>query len=98
MEGQDSILGVFGPLSNSLTGVKIFMQAVTSVKPWLKDPLTRLKKWNDEEYSLTEHGGGKKLCFAIMWHDGLIVPHPPVTRAMEMTKAALEAAGHKGGE
>lgn len=98
MEGQDSILSVFGPLSNSLAGVKIFMQAIASAKPWLKDPLTRLKKWDEEEYSLAEHGGGKELCFAIMWHDGLVTPHPPITRAMEMTKAALKAAGHKGGD
>lgn len=97
MEGQDSIPSVFGPLSNSIAGIKIFMQAVASAKPWLRDPLARLKKWDEEEYSLAEHGGGKQLCFAIMWHDGLIVPHPPITRAMEMTKAALETAGHKGG-
>ncbi|KAF7791824.1 hypothetical protein EIP86_002848 [Pleurotus ostreatoroseus] len=96
MEGQDSIPSVFGPLSSSITGIKIFMQAVASSQPWLRDPLARRKKWDEEEYSLAEHGGGKSLCFAIMWHDGVVVPHPPVTRAMEMTKAALLAAGHKG--
>jgi amidase len=31
-----------------------------------------------------------------MWDDGVVVPHPPIRRSLEMTKAALEKAGHKG--
>lgn len=96
MLGQDSVPSVFGPLSNSMSGIKAFMQAVISQQPWLKDPLAVRKKWDDEAYALSEHGRGKQLCFAIMWNDGLVVPHPPVIRALEMTKAALLAAGHKG--
>lgn len=96
MEGQDSVLSVLGPLSNSITGIKIFMQAVIGAKPWLKDPLARRKKWDEAEYALSEHNGGKQLCFAIMWDNRQTIPHPPVTRALEMTKAALLSAGHKG--
>lgn len=96
LEGQDSIPSVLGPLSNSLSGVKLFMQAVIASKPWLRDPLAVRKKWDDEAYALTEHGGGKDLCFAILWSDSVIMPTPPVTRALEITKQALLAAGHKG--
>lgn len=96
MEGQDSILSVLGPLSNSLSGIKLFMQAVSAYKPWLRDPLSRRAPWNEDAYALSEHGGGKQLCFGIIWHDNQLVPHPPVTRALEMTKEALIAAGHKG--
>lgn len=96
MYGQDSIPSVLGPLSNSLNGVKIFMQAVIGQKPWLKDPLAVRKKWDNDGYALEEHGKGKGLCFAIMWDDGIIVPHPPIIRALQMTKEALLAAGHKG--
>ncbi|PSS37707.1 hypothetical protein PHLCEN_2v400 [Hermanssonia centrifuga] len=95
MEGQDSVLSVLGPLSNSLSGIKTFMQAVISAEPWLKDSLARRKKWDNDEYALVEHGSGKQLCFAIMWNDGQVIPHPPIIRALEMTKAALLAAGHK---
>jgi len=35
------------------------------------------------------------LCFAILWDNQVVRPHPPLQRAMAMTKAALEAAGHK---
>ncbi len=96
MEGQDSVLSVLGPLSNSLSGIKTFMQAVISAEPWLKDSLARRKKWDNDEYALVEHGSGKQLCFAIMWNDGQVIPHPPIIRALEMTKTALLAAGHKG--
>lgn len=99
MYGQDSIPSVLGPISNSLSGVKAFVQAVLSQSPWTKDPLCVRKKWDDEAYALSEHGGGKApLCFAIMWNDGIVVPHPPIIRAMEMTRDALLAAGHKGTE
>ncbi|KAG0704637.1 general amidase [Suillus ampliporus] len=95
LEGQDSILGVFGPMTNSVGGVKVFMKAVVNAKPWLKDPLVIRKKWNEDEYNLVDHGSGKDLCFAIMWDDGVVVPHPPIRRSLEITKAALQKAGHK---
>lgn len=94
MEGQDSIPSVLGPLSNSLAGIKVFVQSVISAKPWLKDPLAVRKKWDDEGYALVEHGGGKKLCFGLVWNNGETIPHPPIIRALEITKSALLAAGH----
>ena len=72
------------------------MRAVIAQEPWLLDPLCIRKKWDEDAYKLAEHGGGEKLCFAIMWDDGDVVPNPPVLRALEMTKVALEAAGHTG--
>ncbi|KAG0695939.1 general amidase [Suillus ampliporus] len=95
LEGQDSILSVFGPMTNSVGGVKVFMKAVANAKPWLKDPLAVRKKWDEDEYNLADHGSGKDLCFAIMWDDGVVVPHPPIRRSLEITKAALQKAGHK---
>ncbi|KAI0068345.1 amidase signature enzyme [Artomyces pyxidatus] len=94
MEGQDSLPSVLGPLSNNLSGIKTFMKSVLSKKPWLKDPLAVHKQWDEDEYQLSEHGGGKKLTFGIMWNDGTMVPQPPIIRALEMTKKALLDAGH----
>lgn len=96
MEGQDSMPSVLGPLSGSIGGLKIFMEAVIKAEPWLRDPLTIRKHWNDEEYKLADHRRGKDLCFAVMWDDGVVIPHPPVKRALEMTQKALIKAGHKG--
>ncbi|RDX55889.1 general amidase [Lentinus brumalis] len=94
-EGQDSAPSVLGPISGSISGIKAFMKAVIAQQPWLLDPLCIRKKWDEEGYALSEHGGGKQLCFGILWNDGIVEPHPPILRALQTTKAALEAAGHK---
>lgn len=83
-------------MSASLSGIKVFMKSVIAQKPWLRDPLAARMKWDEDEYQLAEHGRGENMCFGIIWHDGIVVPHPPVTRALEITKNALIAAGHKG--
>jgi len=80
MEGQDSLPSILGPMSNSLAGIKTFIHAVVSEQLWLKDPLAVRKPWSEDEYMLVEHGGGKGLCFAVMWDNGIIRPHPPVIR------------------
>ncbi|KAG6873896.1 hypothetical protein C0995_009675 [Termitomyces sp. Mi166 len=95
LEGQDTIPSVLGPLSNSIHGLKIFIQGVLSQKSWFKDPLVIRKGWSEEQYNLSEHGEGKRLCFAVMWNDGEVVPHPPIIRGLEMAKNALIKAGHK---
>ena len=96
LEGQDSLPSVLGPLSPTLSGVKTFMKAVIGAKPWLKDPLAIRKPWDESEYQLSEHGGGKKLVFGLLWNDGVTVPHPPIIRGLEIVKKALLAAGHEG--
>ena len=72
------------------------MKAVIDAKPWMKDPLAVCKRWSEYEYRLADHGDGKQLCFAVLWDDGIVVPHPPILRGLEMAKQALLAAGHKG--
>ncbi len=70
---------------------------MADAKPWLYDPLALRLPWNEDSYKLADHGGENgKLCFAIMWDDGVCKPMPPYKRALEQTKAALEAAGHTG--
>ncbi|EPQ57091.1 amidase [Gloeophyllum trabeum ATCC 11539] len=93
--GQDSVPSVLGPLANSISGLKAFTQAVVSAEPWRLDPLCVRKKWDEDAYRLSEHGGGERMCFAVMWDDGVVKPHPPVIRGLEMVKKALEAKGHK---
>ncbi len=39
--------------------------------------------------------GKTQLCFAIEWDDGIVHPHPPITRALREVKEKLLAAGHK---
>ncbi|KAK7462776.1 hypothetical protein VKT23_007360 [Stygiomarasmius scandens] len=95
LEGQESISSVLGPMANSMSAVKLFTKAIIDSQPWNKDPLVVRKEWSEKEYQLQFHGGGQQLCFGIMWDNGVVKPHPPLHRAMVMTKEALEAAGHK---
>ena len=73
------------------------MKAVVDLKPWTKDPLAVRKGWDEDAYRLRDHGDGKDLCFAIQWDNGVTIPTPPIYRALETTKKALEARGIKGG-
>ncbi|EJU01835.1 general amidase [Dacryopinax primogenitus] len=93
-QGQEGIVSVLGPMTRHVSGLKIFTKAVLDAKPWTRDPYCIRKPWDAESYALAEHGEGKKMCFAILWHDGIVRPLPPIRRALEKTKAALEAAGH----
>lgn len=58
-------------MANSMSGVKLFTKTIIDAKPWLKDPIAIRKEWSEKEYDLAYHGGGKKLCFAIMWDNGI---------------------------
>ncbi|KAH9946646.1 general amidase [Amylocystis lapponica] len=95
LDGQETISTALGPLSASLSGVRVFMKAIIEKEPWRKDPDAVRKPWDENAYTLRDRGGGKQLCFGILWTNGLVSPLPPVKRALEQTKKALEKAGHK---
>jgi len=95
MEGQESISSVAGPISGSLSGIKLFFKTILDHKPWNKDPIALRKPWDEDSYRLVEHGKGSKLCFAFLWDDGCYLPTPPIWRAMEIAKKALIRHGHE---
>ena len=81
MGGQEQIVAVLGPLSTSLEGVKLFMRTVIGARPWLHEPSLVPIPWRDQESFLTKPSG-KKLKIGVIWHDGIVKPHPPVVRAL----------------
>lgn len=109
--GQESVSSVIGPLTHSLEGVVTFMRAVLGQRPWELDPILVAMPFNEAAYELKDlelkagstgtesaeayEAGKTQLCFAIEWDDGIVHPHPPITRALREVKAKLEAAGHK---
>jgi amidase len=95
MAGQESVTSVLGPMSGSLSGLVTFTRAILDAKPWNYDPLVPRIPWNQHAYELAEHGRGSNLCFGILMHDEHTVPHPPILRALNMVKEALEKAGHR---
>ncbi|KAF8137574.1 amidase signature domain-containing protein [Boletus edulis] len=93
--GQESISSVLGPMATSISALKLFTKAIIDSRPWDHDPLAIRKAWNEDEYRLIEHGYGKGMCFAILWDNKVVRPHPPLIRAMNMVKEALEKEGHQ---
>lgn len=91
MAGQEHIVPVIGPISTSLEGVKRFMQAIISQKPWLRDPSLLPFPWQAEKSYLTQTDGAKKLKVAILWHDKVVQPHPPIQRALHTLASKLKA-------
>lgn len=95
--GQESIHSVMGPMAPSIEACTIFTKAVVDGKPWNKDPTCLRIPWNTDLANLSEHGGKEgKLCLAMMYDSDIVQLTPPVKRAMDITKKALQDAGHTG--
>ena len=95
MDGQNSVLSVVGPLSHSLRSLRLVVKSLLSQQPWLHDPLVHEIPWrDDQEKQMLDIIDNGELAFGIMKHDGVIQPHPPVQKAMDMAAKALKKLGH----
>jgi amidase len=85
MLGQEQVVPVIGPLSTSLEGLNIFMKSIIDQKPWLTDPSLVTLPWRNPKYEtlLKSDNGKPKLKIAMLWHDGVVMPHPPITRGLK---------------
>ncbi|KAK7416654.1 hypothetical protein QQZ08_011920 [Neonectria magnoliae] len=87
MPGQEAVQSVNGPLATTLDDVELYSKSVVDGKPWLRDPRCLPIPWRDVQLPT-------KLRIAVMWHDGMVKPTAPVTRALQETARKLKAAGH----
>ncbi|KAF2639078.1 amidase [Massarina eburnea CBS 473.64] len=88
MAGADAIDSVLGPLSTSLSGLKLFMKTIIDAQPWLTEPAVIPMPWRD--YQLPQD---RPLRIGVLWHDGVVRPHPPITRALNMVTEELQRNG-----
>ncbi|KAI1655067.1 amidase [Daldinia decipiens] len=88
MPGQEAVQSVNGPLTRTLADLELYSKTVVDAEPWRVDPRCLPIPWR--AVSLPQ-----KLKIGVMWHDGTVVPTPPVTRALRHAVAKLEAAGHE---
>ncbi|KAK4540735.1 hypothetical protein LTR36_008950 [Oleoguttula mirabilis] len=97
MEGQNSILSVVGPLATTPAALQLVFQALLTTQPWLHDPLVLELPWRDEAALAISDPLRRittPLSFAVMRHDGVCAPHPPVARAIDIVVHTLEKLGH----
>lgn len=58
-------------------------------EPWLYDPAVMAKMWVPEPIPA-------KATIGVMYWDEVVMPHPPVQRALKMVVEKLKTAGHEG--
>jgi amidase len=88
--GQLSIKLSCGPICHSMEDLEAFTKIINSHPSNQHDPTSVPIPWRDLKLS------EDKLTIGLMKWDKVVMPHPPVLRALEHTKRALENAGHKG--
>lgn len=89
---EEHIVPTIGPMSTSLEGVKVFMKTLIDAKPWQYQAALIPLPWKANEDLLPKVGGKTKLKVAILWDDGIVKPHPPVTRALKAIAEKLKGA------
>lgn len=88
MSGQEAVQSVNGPLARTLDDIALEARVVVDARPWLHDPRMLPLPWREPELP-------DALRIAVMWNDGMVVPTPPVARALRATVEKLRAAGHE---
>ncbi|KAF8548984.1 amidase [Imleria badia] len=82
----DGIIGSAGPMCRSSRDMKMLIETLQKTRPWLGDP--SLLPIPLELPDISQ----RKLRVGIMTHDGVVLPHPPVLRALKLAKEKLEAS------
>lgn len=88
LPGQEAVRSINGPMAADFATLELFAKSIVGSQGWLSDPNIVPIPWR--EVTLPQ-----QLCFGILVDDGVVKPLPPVQRALERTRRAIEAAGHK---
>ena len=84
-----TIPGIMGP---SVRSLQLVFKSLLSTKPWRKDASVVPMPWRDD---LEKLGTGSNLAIGLLEDDGVVVPHPPMARALQMVANAMKKAGHR---
>lgn len=88
-KGQESVVAVAGPITNSVEDIELFMKAyINEGKPWDFDQWCIPVMWRE-----VSKPAPKDVTVAILKDDGLVRPHPPIVRGLESVAEKLKAAG-----
>ncbi|KAI0441712.1 amidase [Xylaria telfairii] len=88
LAGQEAVHSVNGPLARTLADLEYYCKTVVDSEPWHRDPRCLPIPWRPASLP-------SKLKVAVLWHDSIVLPTPPVTRALRHTVERLRAAGHE---
>ncbi|KAL8409425.1 hypothetical protein RB594_007744 [Gaeumannomyces avenae] len=91
--GQQAMPVVTGIMGHSVQTLRLVFRALLNTEPWLNDPYCLPIPYRE----VNEYVPGKaveKPSFGFFAHDGIVTPHPPILRAMDIAKRALELEGY----
>lgn len=80
--GRDQIQSPYGPMATNLDGIDLWMKVVIGSRAWERDTAVPPLEWRDKVDFLIKKPGTRGLKVGVMWDDGIVVPHPPVRRAL----------------
>jgi Asp-tRNA(Asn)/Glu-tRNA(Gln) amidotransferase A subunit family amidase len=79
-------------MTRDLSSTIYITKTITSSKPWTLDPRCTPLPWNEPIFKETQ---SKPLVIGLILNDGIVTPHPPITRTLHELSKALVAAGHE---
>ncbi|KAJ6632201.1 amidase signature domain-containing protein [Mycena sp. CBHHK59/15] len=88
--GADSIVETFGPMCRSLRDIDLWFSVVLGSKPWLQEYDLVQLPWRISDPACWSGSNGK-LRIGVMWHDGVVLPQPPIRRALKTMVDALKS-------
>ncbi|ODN95759.1 hypothetical protein L198_04377 [Cryptococcus wingfieldii CBS 7118] len=92
MPGQEAIPGAFGPMGKSPRDMELFVHTVLQAETWKTDPTQAGMPWVPGRVNWV---GGDKPRVGVMWDDGVVVPQPPIQRALKTAADSLKKAGYE---
>ncbi|KAL7946823.1 amidase signature domain-containing protein [Trichoderma barbatum] len=88
LAGQEAISSINGPMARCIADIRLWMETVVSLEPWLYDPKAL-------EIPYRAINLPPKLKIAVLWNNGMVTPTPPVTRALKSVVNTLKAKGYE---
>lgn len=88
--GMENIVGCVGPMATCLEDLSLFCSVVLAASPWTSEVSLIPMPW-DTRSVMPET---RRLRIGIMLDDGVVHPHPPITRTFTSLAEGLRASGH----
>ncbi|KAH6693671.1 amidase signature domain-containing protein [Plectosphaerella plurivora] len=86
MVGKEAIMGTPGPMCVDRASLDLLMNVAIAARPWRVDPSLSVKEWAPFELKAP-------LKITVQWWDVVVMPHPPMTRALKTVSEACRRAG-----
>ncbi|KAG6364517.1 hypothetical protein INS49_006118 [Diaporthe citri] len=95
-QGQQVMPTTLGIMAHSASTLRLVLESVLSKEQWREDPYVVPLPWRDpEERQPKADTSSAEITFGLMKADGIVTPHPPVSRALKIVEQALREAGHQ---